>query len=426
MAVINGNYREYKLENGLSVALQETPTQTIRGSLFVNCGRVHDPEGKEGLSHNLEHNLITGGTEKYSPEEVLKIRAEIAYTNAETSLNQMGFPVDMLSEDLEKYLDLISQITLSPRFDEKKLEEERQRILREISRKKGRPAYQDETEFRRKVFGDEHPFTLETLGKESVIETLAKTDFSEHHKYHFGASNMQLVLVGGLPANTEELIKQYFAEHPAGQNRKFEFLSREKLEQRIVQHTHAPDLCDRENPSESNSDIYLWILAPPKKHPDFYNLYILSSILGDVPNGRIFHSISQEKGLAYEIGAKYDGKNNNGAVIVGGKVLSKRQDEAIDAIFEELRKLEQYPVSEKEVSNIQKEVIFGMAKLYETNEGHMNAITVKLEDGITPQDVIEGIKRVTPQTLQKTAIKYLPSSREDNNYALSIRDPLKR
>ena len=38
MAVLNGKFREYKLDNGLYVALQETPTETVAGRLRVNYG----------------------------------------------------------------------------------------------------------------------------------------------------------------------------------------------------------------------------------------------------------------------------------------------------------------------------------------------------------------------------------------------------
>ena len=34
MTLINGNYREYRLDNGLVVALQNTPIQTIAANML--------------------------------------------------------------------------------------------------------------------------------------------------------------------------------------------------------------------------------------------------------------------------------------------------------------------------------------------------------------------------------------------------------
>ena len=50
MAVINGQFREYKLDNGLVVALQETPTQTIAAKLRVNYGTAHERDGEEKMN----------------------------------------------------------------------------------------------------------------------------------------------------------------------------------------------------------------------------------------------------------------------------------------------------------------------------------------------------------------------------------------
>src|SRR3989344_1809925 len=99
MTVENGNFREYKLDNGLVVALQNTPAQTISAKLRVNYGSSHEKEGEEGLAHFLEHCLVTGGSEKYDPVEADKIRGAFGYSNAFTSISRTDFVAEMLVED---------------------------------------------------------------------------------------------------------------------------------------------------------------------------------------------------------------------------------------------------------------------------------------------------------------------------------------
>ena len=41
----------HKLDNGLVVALQNTPTKTIAAKLRVNYGSSHEREGEEGMAH---------------------------------------------------------------------------------------------------------------------------------------------------------------------------------------------------------------------------------------------------------------------------------------------------------------------------------------------------------------------------------------
>ena len=47
MTIINGGYREYRLDNGLLVALQSTPTETVAAELRINYGPSHEKEGEE-------------------------------------------------------------------------------------------------------------------------------------------------------------------------------------------------------------------------------------------------------------------------------------------------------------------------------------------------------------------------------------------
>ncbi|PIN89231.1 hypothetical protein COU57_06295 [Candidatus Pacearchaeota archaeon CG10_big_fil_rev_8_21_14_0_10_32_14] len=125
--------REYRLDNGLYIALQKTPTKNIESHLEVNLGTVHEEEGQKGIVHFLEHVLVTGGTEKFSPEKVLDIKSYLGSFNAHTSIESTRFEGGFMVEDLELYLDMISSSVFNPLFQVEKVEEERRRILREIT-----------------------------------------------------------------------------------------------------------------------------------------------------------------------------------------------------------------------------------------------------------------------------------------------------
>ncbi|MEK6885281.1 MAG: pitrilysin family protein, partial [Nanoarchaeota archaeon] len=424
MGIINGNYREFKLDNGLVVALQETPTQTIYGQLSVYYGTVHEKAGEEVLAHFLEHALATG-TEKHSSEEMDEMTSKLGYFNLATSLDETVLIGDMLYDDLETYLEIISSSAFYPRLDEKRIEEERQRVLREMSNHKSQPTYADQEVLKIAVYGKEHPFCLEILGKESVINSATKQDLKNFHSRGYNAANMDLILVGALPRDTESLIAKYFKDKPAGENKKYKFPQKERLEKRIVMHTYAPDLYNKENPEESNAAVDLGIIVPPKTHEDVYNIILLSKILGGGPDSRLFRLISKEKGMAYSINADYNGDNNVGALQMGGRILSKRKEEAINLIFNEFKKLQDYELEKGELEREKKRAQYGLAKIFETNQGHLNAIRAKLEHGITPERFLAGIQSVTSCSLQEAAIKYLPESKDSDNYVLAIRDPLK-
>ncbi|HTZ41796.1 MAG TPA: insulinase family protein, partial [Candidatus Omnitrophota bacterium] len=97
MAVISNGYREYRLDNGLVVALQKTPTQTIAAKLRVNYGASHERDGEEGMIHFLEHCLINAGSSKYNPVSSDDIRGSLGYYNAFTNTGRTFFVGNMLA-----------------------------------------------------------------------------------------------------------------------------------------------------------------------------------------------------------------------------------------------------------------------------------------------------------------------------------------
>ena len=156
MAIINGGYKEYKLDNGLVVALQNTPTQTVASKLRVNYGSSHERQGEEGLAHYLEHCLVTGGSAKYDPVQADEIKGSFGFSNAFTNIGRTFFVGQMLSEDLKSWMDYTSDHVLRPRFDKDRIDGERERVLREISDAKSNPTYPANQEFNN-VFYRGHP-----------------------------------------------------------------------------------------------------------------------------------------------------------------------------------------------------------------------------------------------------------------------------
>jgi predicted Zn-dependent peptidase len=167
------------------------------------------------------------------------------------------------------------------------------------------------------------------------------------------------------------------------------------------------------------------MVAPSENHDDNCAAGILSYILGGDANSRLFKSVSQRKGLAYSIRSQHGNRNNAGGIYINGKIQSSRADEAIDAIFEEMKELQDTRVPEDELDRIKRSSIYDIAKAFETNSGHVDAIEMKSDRGITPESYLAKINAVTPELIQKAAQTYFPKDRENGKYVLMLRDPLK-
>jgi len=333
------NYREYKLDNGLVIALQNTPTQTVASKLRVNFGSSHEREGEEGMAHFLEHCLVTGGSQKYNPLTADEIRGSFGSSNAFTSIGGTFFVGDMLTENLEKWLDYVSDHTLKPRFDKKRVNKERGRVLREISDAKSNSTYFANQEFNVILYRG-HPKGKSNLGKEEIIKEVDLEKIKEFHSIGFHPNNMDLIIAGNLPENIEEIIDKYFGPIPKGNNTRKKFPEGKPLQEKTIIHRPAQYRYNADNPEESSAHLTLSCIFPANLHPDEYALRTMSRILGgEDTNSFLFQNMSLGKGLAYDVSTSYNGDFNCGEWNAHADVPANRINESVDTIFEEIERI---------------------------------------------------------------------------------------
>ena len=423
MAVINGNYKEYKLENGLVVALQNTPTQTVFAKLRVNQGAYNELPGEEGMAHFLEHCLVTAGSKKYDPVKADLLRSSLGYTNAFTKIGRTFFVGEMLGEDLGIWLDYTSDHIFNPRFDEARVNGERGRVLREISDQKSNPYYKHQKEFS-KIFYQDHPKSIEVLGEEEVVKNANLEKIVSFHSRGFSPNNMELILVGGLPENTPEIVNNLFGNYPLGNDTRKVFPELKPLNGVKTIHVSAPEAINIKNPDESTAGISLCYVGPKSGDLDSYSFAAMNYILGGDTKALLFQSLGLKEGLAYSAATSYNGSYNAGEAYVSAGVPANKINNSIDSIFRILDTVKKEKISNEEMNRLKRIMKYTQAKDIESNEGHLNAIEDKLDGGVTPEMSMKRWDDVSPDSIMEVANKYLP--KKDGDYVLYIRDPLKK
>jgi|SRR3989344_5725560 len=422
MVLIN-NYKEYKLDNGLVVALQKTPTETITTKLRVHYGAIHEKEGEEGLAHLLEHCIIRGGSRKYDSVTTDDIMGSFGFYNANTEAIRTNFWAEMLSEDIEKWLDIVSDFTFRPRLNQLNVEREIEIVLREVSDRKSNPVYNDDRKFSLAIYGD-HPKGRLIIGREEVIKNADPDKLRDFHDRGYHPNNMDLIIAGGLPDNIEEMVSSYFGSFPQGENTRIKLPSTIPLKDKTIFQIYSPERINKENPEESSAQIALYFTAPESGHPDEYSAKMMNSILGANSDSMLYQSIRNKKGLAYVIGSRYDDEYNFGEMGINASIPAKKIEESIDSIFEEMDNMKKEKVNNKLLEKMKRSVQYNIAKTFETNDGHIYAIQLNLDRGVTSESVMKDYDKVTPERVMEVANKYLPD-RETGKYVLHILNPLK-
>jgi len=425
MSIINDRCKSYTLDNGFSIILLHTETKTVAGKLEVNLGALHENEGEEGLVHFLEH-VIGESSKKYTKNKAKQTIEQFGYYNQSTSFDKTKFPVRMFSEDTALYLDFISDSLFSPLLDSTIIENECQRILREISDQKSTSSFEDFQLLREAVYGKDSQYNYEICGKESVVSAATKKDLKAIHQRGYYVNNMNLLLVGGIPDDIEKHIERFFGRmKKKRRKKKILFKGNIPLTKQTIIHKSAPDLYNKQNPLESNTKLFLKMYAPPKDSNDYFAFIMLNRVLGGKNNSRLFEEVSHNRGLAYRISSNYNTHNNRGVFSINGSIHATRIEESLDAIFGEINKLQNEDVDYNELERIKRKKQFDVAELLESNTGLLGLIELDKE-GRDYEGIISGINNVDTKDLLDVANKYLPKSRDDENYALLLRDPLKK
>jgi len=424
MGILDEGYSEYRLENGLQVAMQSTPTKTIYGGLNVWCGALNQKPGEDGLVHFLEHCIMMAGTNKYTPEQVGQIRPLFGAIGASSSQDNTVMPFGILSEDIEMALDFVSETMFYPRFDEKYVEQERQRVIREIFDRRLGVHYGQVREYLRAVYGANSPYIVETVGDAEVVANAGIDDLKEIHERGFGAKNARLLLVGDLPNDIDELIEHYFGNVKEGEYNKVKYPGIKKVVNPCRMHVDAPYFLNTTHPEESSAGVEIAFICPGREHESYYAVCLLDDVFGSDPNSKLFKVISEEKGLAYQISSAYNSDANRGIMSVTGLFPAKKYEEAIEGIFEVIDCVKTNLVDEKELNLIRRRADYASVKALEGNEQRLEMIISYLERGVTLEERIENLRAVTPEMVREAAKICLPD-KDDDTYALIIKDPLK-
>lgn len=213
-------YRSLVLKNGLKVILvSDSEADKAAASLAVNVGSGNDPKGRQGLAHFLEHMLFLG-TKPFpeSGEYQSYITKHGGNHNAFTAHDVTNYFFEIDNDDLAGALDRFAPFFISPTFDEKYVEREKNAVNAEYTAKSkddGRRIYSAE----KQAMNPEHPYAQFATGNLVTLEdrpnSLIRDELIEFYHQYYSANEMTLALIANYDLDTlEKWTKKRFSNIP--------------------------------------------------------------------------------------------------------------------------------------------------------------------------------------------------------------------
>ena len=294
---------------------------------------------KHGLA-NLTASLLTEGAGRYNAEkfqqELERMGSKITASADKLNINVQA---TMLTENIEQTLSLLTQVIISPRFDESAVERIKQAIISGLKQGEESPAFKLDRAFDKAIYG-EHVYAHPVAGYVDSVEKLTQQDIRDYHQQNFTRANMKISVVGDInPAHLAKIFDKQFLAIPVGEKRN-------KLTSVPQQPLSATLRVEMDIPQSHIKTGHEGISRHDK---DYFAAYVMNYILGGGGfNSRLMEEVRTKRGLAYSVYSYFDALPQQGAFVSSVQTKTKDEQHSLHLIRKEMEKMRSQLVSEEE------------------------------------------------------------------------------
>ena len=300
-------------------------TNVITTLILAGAGSRYEDLKITGLSHFLEHMFFKGAEKYKTPKAVSEaIDSFGGEFNAFTGKEYAGYYVKSGKENLDKALDVLSDMLINSKFPKEEIEKERGVILEEMAMYLDAPMYQISWDFERLVFGDQ-PLGRDQIGTKEVILGVQQEDFFDYKNALYVPENMVIAVAGAVTAKDLDRLEAVF---------QFEDQTKSRTQDPFDENLATEKFKIRTKKTEQYH-ISFGVKSLSEVDPRFPVLKVLGIILGGNMSSRMFQNIREEKGLCYSIRTTVDEFSDTGLLTTRAGVKLSDVLKAAAAIREE-------------------------------------------------------------------------------------------
>ena len=404
-------YETFTLSNGIKVLYYNNPsTPKINLILELKARPYYDSDELPGL-YSFMAAVLTEGTKKYTANQLAD---ELESRGMSLSAVAGTVVMSMLSTDLEKGLELLEEILVNPRFDEKEIEKVREQILSEIKN-----FWDDPRRFSSLLVSQEiykgHPYGKNVLGTEESIKKITKKDLIQFHKKYITPSEARLSVVGDIGAyDLKSVLDKTLGKWNGPKVESIQFPPLAKIKP-----------CEKVHAINRDQAVLSFAgLSVDRLNPDFDKLLLFDQIFGGGALGSLHSKLFQlreQSGLFYGIsGSLVSGSGEQpGMVVVKTMVSLDRLNEAEKAIKDVISKAVD-EVTQEEFVEAKHAIVNSIVNNFATNHG-IAAVFLGLDKYNFPKDYYdtraEKLSLITLDQMKEAVKKVL---RNDSMFTLRV------
>lgn len=338
------NYQRFDLKNGLPVVLvEEHGLPAVYVTVAVRAGTAMD--GREPGLANLTWDLVDEGMGDLPAAGVANAFGDIGTTVDVGAARDWGSAsIQVQRSDLERGLELLSQMMRSPAFNAADVERLKKLHLASLQGKQGDPDTLASQLLAAEVYGADHAYGHPGDGTPASVEKLKQSAVKRFWSEHAGPKNAALVVIGDVTADdARALAEKHFGKWKGGPAKapKPPVAPKPRKGTRIL----VVDF-----PGAPQTMIRVGRALMSATDPELPQAIVMNQVLGGMFTSRLNLKLREEKGWTYGAGSSVDARSGPGPLLISTDVQTDKTGEALVELFVQLEMLKTGGVTDEELA----------------------------------------------------------------------------
>lgn len=391
------------LSNGMKMWITSNDEEEINKlSIYMTGGAFQESRPTQATACSI---AVFNGNEKMSYSQIAEaIDFYGAWRAAQVYDNCTAFSLSSLNDNFDKTLLIFIDSLRTPVFPDNEFETLKRQLAVNCAMAREKVKYIANKEIMKLYYGKNHSLATDPTPED--INSLTGEHMRSFHTSFYKAQNCNLVFAGNISDKEIATIETVVGEWlPDG-------ASTPQVEPPFTPSDEMFKIVDKKGAVQSA--IVMMLKTVPRRHPDYFKLRILATVLGGYFGSRLMKNIREEKGYTYGISANHSGRAFDGYVGIATECDTRHTWNVINEIHNEIKRLRDELIPQHELETVKRYMLSDLAKTLDTPFNIASYIGNMFCYGTYPtyfNEHVQEIRNVTNQQLQDIARHYLDTTK---------------